>query len=34
MLPIKDSGNCILSLDDDLDECIEENSTEKEKIEK
>jgi len=26
----QDSRNCILSLDDDLDECIEENSTEKE----
>jgi hypothetical protein len=30
----KDLGNCILSIDDDLDECIEENCTEKEKIEK
>jgi hypothetical protein len=28
----QDLGNCILSLDDDLDECIEENCTEKEKI--
>jgi ribonuclease HI len=30
----QDLGNCILSIDDDLDECIEENCTEKEKIEK
>jgi hypothetical protein len=30
----QDLGNCILSIDDDLDECIEENCIEKEKIEK
>ena len=30
----QDLGNCILSLDGDLDECIEENCIEKEKIEK
>jgi hypothetical protein len=30
----QDLGNCILSIDDDLDECIEKDCTEKEKIEK
>ena len=30
----QDLGNCILSIDDDLEECIEENYTEKGKIEK
>jgi hypothetical protein len=30
----RDLGNCILSIDDDIDECIEKRCTEKEKIEK